>query len=53
MFGSKQRRKLAFMNIKEVTKSIKHILKPLAIANERQNYSWSPKINSKLFFGMS
>jgi len=41
------------MNIKAVTKSIKYILKPLAIANVKQNYSWSPKINSKLFFWMS
>jgi hypothetical protein len=29
MFGSKKRRKLLFMNIKAVTKSIKYILKPL------------------------
>jgi len=49
MFGSKQKRKLAFMNIPAETKSIKYILKPVAIANVRQNYSWSPKINLKLF----
>jgi len=29
MFGSKQRRKFLFMNIKAVTKSIKYTLKPL------------------------
>jgi len=38
------------MDIKAVTKSIKYILKRLAIATVRQYYSWSPKINSKLFF---
>jgi hypothetical protein len=38
------------MNIKAVTISLKYILKPLAIANVRQYYSWCPKINSKLFF---
>jgi hypothetical protein len=49
MFGSKQRRKLAFMNIQAVTKSVNCILKPVAIANVRQNYSWNPEISSKLF----
>jgi hypothetical protein len=50
MFGSKQRRKVAFMRIKTVKKTIKYILKHLSIANVRQNYSWSPKTNSKLLF---